>query len=136
MDKELEKSITELIQEWGKANAAHNQITDWRETEYGKHITVRKLIAEYCLRSFQIFPYTKCKLRIWEENGVYYGYLNIAIRDSADNTVDGVAGTGTTAEEAFNDVISGNIELILKYEEKFGRKLTNEDYEYIDLQDF
>lgn len=135
MDKELETDMSSIINEWQKENSPVMP-TSWQNMKYGDSITVGKLIAEFRLKSLHIFPYTKCKLRIWEESGSFYGYLNIAIRDHTNSTIDGVAGFGSTAEKAFNGTIRANIELILQYEEKLGRPLTDEDYEYSDPQDF
>ena len=108
----------------------------WRDTFYGKQIFISRLIAEYNLFSTVIFPYTHCKLRVWQRDDDFLAITNIAIRDVENNTVDGTCGLGDTAMEAFNDCVANVLELIEFYENKWGRKLDDEDYEYSDPDDF
>ncbi len=110
----------------------------WRDTDYGKTISIRKLVAEYDLMSMRIFPWTHCKARVWqEEDGNYIAYSNVGIIDRRNGYMeDRVCGWGEDIETALDDLISNNIELICYWEEKLERKLTDEDYCYSDPQDF
>ncbi len=109
----------------------------WRDMQYGDSIVISKLVAEYDLFSLNVFPYTHCKARVWQEDtGKYFAYTNIRIKDTENNTVDGIAGMGKNEQEALNDLIKNFLSLILQYEEKWGRKLTDDDYEYTDPADF
>jgi hypothetical protein len=125
----IEKEIANIGHAW-LSKVKEKQRNNWKDMKYGASVSVSKLVAEYRLTSTQVFPYTKCKLRIWESEGTYYGYLNVSIQN------DGISGMGSTIEEALDDTIKNNIELILEYEEKLGRKLTDDDYVYSDPHDF
>jgi len=110
----------------------------WRQLKYGDRIYIKKLVSEYCLTSTVVFPYAHCKIKVFQDlkDQNYYAYSNIMIRDRETGDVDGVAGLGRTEEEALHDQIKNLLELILYYEEKWGRELTDEDYEYSDPCEF
>lgn len=99
--------------------------------EYKESIFLSKLVSEYTLNSMRIFPYTKCKLRIWKEKDCYVGNLDIKIRN-----YDKILGFGSTEQEAFDVTVKKNIDLIIKCEEMLKRNLTDSDYVYIDPYDF
>lgn len=104
---------------------------------YKENIVVSKLVAEYNLESMKVFPYTHCKVRVWQKSGEYVAYSNIGIIDKMNgNTEDRVCGFGSTIELALDDLINRTIELICYYENEWGRKLNDEDYCYSDPDDF
>ena len=110
---------------------------NWRELKFDRPISIEKLVAEFRLGSTQIFPYTQCKIRIWErKDGTFVGNSNILIKNYADNTLDSTAGLGNTIDETLNDTITATLQLIKDYEQKYGRKLTDEDYGYSASDDF
>lgn len=110
---------------------------NWRELQFDQTISIEKLVAEFRLGSTQIFPYTQCKIRIWErKDGTFVGNSNISIKNYDDNALDSVAGLGNTIDETLNDTILVTLQLIRDYERKYGRKLTDEDYSYSDSDDF
>ena len=138
LDKEtIENCVLELTNEM-KKDLEIPQKNHWKNTDYGKGISVEKLVAEYNLCSMQIFPYTHCKARVWFRcDNDYIATSNIGIIDRTDGyTEDYICGCGNTIEKALDDLISNIIELIIQYEKKLGRKLTDEDYCYSDPQDF
>lgn len=110
---------------------------DWKSLKYEKKIVISKLVAEYNLFSTEVFPYTHCKARVWQEaDGSYLALSNIEIRDQMNNTTDGTSEYGNTEAEALDKLIRNLLELIADYEEKWGRALTDADYDYVEAEDF
>ncbi|MBQ7939912.1 MAG: hypothetical protein IJ281_06015 [Clostridia bacterium] len=105
--------------------------------KYSDKIAIRKLINEYNLISTEVFPYTHCKVKIWQDmtDGMYYAYGNIFIHD-AENSYDSICGIGQNENDALDDYIYNFLNLILSHEEKLGRKLNDADYGYCDPHDF
>ena len=40
----------------------------WDDLKYGNKITIKRLVNEYSLFSQDVFPYTKCKVRVWYDS--------------------------------------------------------------------
>ena len=115
-----------------------NEVTyRWKSLPRGQNVGVHRLIDEYSLWSTDLFPYGTCKVRIWQsENDTFYAYINLAFRDSANGTVDGTCGMGSTPADAFDKLMHNFIDLLERFEKKLGRSLEPDDYQYSDPNDF
>lgn len=137
-DKETTENIICEISDYFKEKLKEPQRVHWKNTDYGKEISVEKLVAEFNLNSVQIFPYTHCKARVWyRSDDEYVAHPNIGIIDMTNEYTEIWSyGKGSTIEESLNNLIRNLIESISRYEDKFGRKLTDEDYCYSKPHDF
>lgn len=104
--------------------------------EYLNSISIEKLVSEYKLSSNLIFFNNKFRIKICERENDFIAFTNVGIYNFLDGSIDGICGLGSTAEEALENSINSNVELILRYEEIFQRKLIESDYVYIDFDQF
>ena len=104
----------------------------FKDLNYDKKIVISKLVAEYNLFSLEVFPYTHCKAKVWEESdGTFLALSNITIKDKVNGARDGTSGRGNSEVEALDKLIRNLLELISNRECILGRKLQDEDYDYM-----
>ena len=92
---------------------------------------------EMCVGEFEInmpllFPYGKCKIKIYEkQSGEYYGYSDIKIKsEGGDYSI--IKSYGKTKDEVLNNLINVFVEL----NEKYPEGLEEHEIEYIEYPDF
>ena len=103
----------------------------WKNIKRQGIAKIEKLVAEYNIQEYNIIPYAKFKIRIYEDQDhTFVGYTNIHIVDEIGHFYCAV-GYGKTEEEALEDTISEFFNATARksiWEEK--------DFQYADPYDF
>src|SRR5262245_12201315 len=78
-------------------------------------------------------PFPKMKVKVLQRQGDYLAVPNVAVRDLVSGEPDGIAGLGSTADEALNDLLPRFVAGVRKNTPAGG--LTEGDFEWSAPED-
>lgn len=105
-------------------------MNNWK-SELPGIVSIEKCVAEFEIFEFKKIPYSKFKVKIFENRiGKFTGNTNIRVKDK-DGCPCGGVGYGDTIEEALEEILKFLSELL---EEK--EVFTKDDFEFTDPYDF
>jgi len=105
---------------------------DWKSVSIKGIVNIEKLVAEFHLFDVGITPYGKVKVKIFEKrNGTFEGVINLRLKSLLDGQPEGMIGIGNTVTDALEDTVEHFLNSIRER-----NNLSEDDYEYIDPDDF
>ena len=107
------------------------QYMGWKNIKIQGIGGIQKCVGEFDITETIKTPYSKFKIKIYEEqSGKYVGYTNLLLKDDDGCALQGV-GYGETVEEALKDTIEYFLDMINQKKD-----ISDEDYECADPFDF
>lgn len=105
----------------------------WKNTDIPYVQAIEKCVGEFEICISSLFPYGKCKVKIFEkQNGEYYGYSDIRIKNNANNAYDNIKCYGNTSDEVLDKLM----EVFVKMNEKYPEGLDEDDIKYLEWYEF
>ncbi|MGG4440860.1 hypothetical protein [Brevibacillus fortis] len=107
-------------------------MTNWKNIKINGVIDIDKCVAEFRINETRSgrTPSGRFKVKIFEEqDGDFYGITNIGVK-RLDNEPLGL-GTGKSIEEALKNTVDNFVQ-----EMNFKGQLTDDDFEWAELDDF
>lgn len=125
-----EKFVSIFISDLNKWECVNMLIRTDTDEIIGK---VEKCVEEFEICMNSLFPYGKCKVKIFEkQNGEYYGYSDIRIKNTENNSYDDIKYYGKTIDEVLDKLI----EKFTEMNEKYPEGLDVDDIKYLEWYEF
>ena len=108
-----------------------DNMKSWKSIKINGIAKIEKCVAEYEVTELEKTPYSKFKIKIYEDvENKFTGYTNLLIKDQTGN-VNGGIGYGNSIEEALEDTIIYFLKMLNAKE-----KWSENDFECSDPFDF
>ena len=98
-------------------------------------IRINRVAASFEIWLDDTFPFAKMKVKVIEQpNGEFFAVANLAVRNRVTRQPEGVAGLGTTIDEALEDVLKRFMSESQSHRPSNG--FTENDFEWSAPEDF
>jgi hypothetical protein len=98
-------------------------------------IRIDRVVAEFDVWFDNSIPFAKMRVKVLtREGGDFLAVSNLAIRNLTSRERDGIAGLGSSVEEAMNDLLSRFFDLVKENTPVSG--LTESDFDWSAAEDF
>ena len=105
----------------------------WKNINISYVQAIEKRVGEFEICMNSLFPYGKCRVKIFEkQNGEYYGYSDIRIKNTENNSYDDIKCYGKTIDEVLDKLI----EKFTEMNEKYPEGLDEDDIMYLEWYEF
>ncbi|MBE9206876.1 hypothetical protein IQ244_10170 [Nostoc sp. LEGE 06077] len=108
----------------------------WQNIRFAEIQSIEKVVAEFYVSCVKYIPNIYFRVKITEDiYGKYSGRVNLAIKNSRDDSPEWVGGTGESIDEALENSIKNLIDSIESYGKDINF-LRDEDFEWSSHEDF